>query len=123
MNTKRRFTLVLFGILLYFHYLCFVNIGCGLAKKDKKLRVSFLFAFTFHYFCLANLITKSIMEIDNKNGKSPQDAGRYLVIGISLGVAFGIIFDNLAVWLCLGVGIGLLAPQFLKKKNEGGDKV
>ena len=62
------------------------------------------------------------MERDNNNGKSPQDAGHYLVIGISLGVAFGIIFDNLAVWLCLGVGIGLLAPQIFKKKNDGGDK-
>ena len=55
------------------------------------------------------------MEEDNKNGKSLQTAGSYLTIGICLGVAFGIIFDNLAVWLCLGVGIGLLAPHMFKK--------
>lgn len=61
------------------------------------------------------------MDGDNNGGKGPQAAGNYLVIGLSLGVAFGIIFDNLAVWMCLGVGIGLLAPHFFKKKNGDGD--
>ena len=62
------------------------------------------------------------MEEANKNGKSPQTAGSYLTIGICLGVAFGIIFDNLGMWLCLGVGIGLLAPHMFKKKDDNGDK-
>ena len=75
-----------------------------------------------HYLCRTNLTTKSIMEEDNKNGKSLQTAGSYLTIGICLGVAFGIIFDNLGVWLCLGVGIGLLAPHMFKKKDGTGDK-
>ena len=45
-----------------------------------------------------------------------------MVIGLSLGVAFGIIFDNVPVWMCLGTGIGLLAPSFFKKKdNDGGE--
>ena len=92
-----------------------------------KVKTAFHSCLVLHFtlFTLslqANLTTKSIMERDNNNGKSPQDAGRYLVIGISLGVAFGRLFDNLAVWLCLGVGIGLLAPQIFKKKNDGGDK-
>ena len=47
-----------------------------------------------------------------------------MIIGLSLGVAFGIIFDNLPVWMCLGMGIGLLAPSFFKKKDndDGGGK-
>lgn len=62
------------------------------------------------------------MEKDNKQDKKQQAAGNYLAIGLGFGVAFGIIFDNLPVWLCLGTGIGLLAPSFLKKKdNDGGE--
>ncbi len=62
------------------------------------------------------------MEEDNKQDKNQQAAGSYLAIGICFGVAFGIIFDNLAVWMCLGVGFGLLAPSFLKNRNNDGDK-
>ena len=69
-----------------------------------------------------NINTDSIMEEDNKQDKNQQAAGSYLAIGICFGVAFGIIFDNLAVWMCLGVGIGLLAPSFLKNRNNDGDK-
>ena len=62
------------------------------------------------------------MEKDNKRDKKQQEAGGSMVIGLSLGVAFGIIFDNLPVWMCLGTGIGLLAPGFFKKKdNDGGE--
>ena len=69
-----------------------------------------------------NINTDNIMEKDNKQDKNQQAAGSYLAIGICFGVAFGIIFDNLAVWMCLGVGIGLLAPSFLKNRNNDGDK-
>ena len=61
------------------------------------------------------------MEKDNKPGKKQKEAGGSMIIGLSLGVTFGIIFDNLAVWLCVGVAIGLLAPSFLKKKDNGGE--
>ena len=60
------------------------------------------------------------MEKDNKPGKKQKEAGGSMIIGLSLGVVFGIIFDNLPVWMCLGMGIGLLAPSFLKKKDNGG---
>ena len=64
------------------------------------------------------------MEKDNKPGKKQKEAGGSMIIGLSLGVAFGIIFDNLPVWMCLGMGIGLLAPSFFKKKDndDGGGK-
>ena len=64
------------------------------------------------------------MEKDNKQGKKQEPAGGSMVIGLSLGVAFGRIFGNLPVWMCLGMGIGLLAPSFLKKKDndDGGGK-
>ena len=90
-------------------------------NKRKFHALSFCIAHGLHYLCSANLTTRSIMEKDDKQGKSPQAAGNWLTIGISLGVAFGIIFDNLAVWLCLGVGVGLLAPHMFKKKDDTGD--
>ena len=91
----------------------------------KKLRLFLAIALTFRYLCFHNINTDSIMEEDNKQDKNQQAAGSYLAIGICFGVAFGIIgiiFDNLAVWMCLGVGIGLLAPSFLKNRNNDGDK-
>ena len=91
-------------------------------NKSMFHALLFCIALGLHYLCITNLTTKSIMEEANKNGKSPQTTGSYLTIGICLGVAFGIIFDNLAVWLCLGVGIGLLAPHMFKKKDDNGDK-
>ena len=44
-----------------------------------------------------------------------------LPIGISLGVAFGTIFDNLSLGISLGVCFGLsssLLPLFGKKDNK-----
>lgn len=38
----------------------------------------------------------------------------YLPIGISLGVVFGICFDNIGIGICLGVGAAL--PLFPIKK-------
>ena len=66
--------------------------------------------------------TNSTMEKDNKHDKKQKEAGGSMIIGLSLGVAFGIIFDNLPVWMCLGMGIGLLAPSFLKKKDNDDGK-
>ena len=46
------------------------------------------------------------MGKDNKPGKKQKEAGGSMIIGLSLGVVFGIIFDNF--------------PSFLKKKDNGG---
>ena len=44
----------------------------------------------------------------------------FAFIGIALGVAFGIIFDNLGLWLPIGVCIGLVGPAMksMKKNNK-----
>mgnify|MGYP004641382093 CR=1 FL=1 len=43
----------------------------------------------------------------------------YLPIGISLGVVFGICFDNIGIGICLGVGVaGILSLFPLKKKSS-----
>ena len=40
----------------------------------------------------------------------------YLPIGISLGVVFGICFDNIGIGICLGVGAaGILSLTSIKK--------
>lgn len=40
----------------------------------------------------------------------------YLPIGISLGVVFGICFDNIGIGICLGVGAALSLVFFIIKK-------
>lgn len=45
----------------------------------------------------------------------------YLPIGISLGVVFGICFDNIGIGICLGVGAaGILSLFPIKKKSSAG---
>lgn len=50
------------------------------------------------------------MEQDGK--KKDKNRDDYLAVGISLGVVFGLIWDNLALGLGLGVAFGLLAGRF-----------
>ena len=45
----------------------------------------------------------------------------YLPIGISLGVVFGICFDNIGIGICLGVGAAL--PLFPIKKLDNRNQV
>ena len=46
----------------------------------------------------------------------------YLPIGISLGVVFGICFDNIGIGICLGVGAAGILSLFSIKNNppQGG---
>ena len=53
------------------------------------------------------------MEQDRK--KKDKNTDDYLAVGISLGVAFGLIWDNLALGLALGDAFGLLAGRLKKK--------
>ena len=45
------------------------------------------------------------MEEEQKQKDKGNIDGSSLSIGLSLGTAFGIIFDNLALWLPLGVAM------------------
>ncbi len=50
--------------------------------------------------------------------------GEWFIVGVALGVAFGIIFDNLGLWLPIGVCVGLVGPAWkrIKKNNNEPDK-
>lgn len=50
--------------------------------------------------------------IKKDNGK----LAYYLPIGISLGIVFGICFDNIGIGICLGVGAAL---SLFPIKNNG----
>ena len=98
--------------------MCYTSAACH--REKRRSTVWRLAVFTLSLCGYIN--TNSTMEKDNNPGKKQKVAGGSLAIGLSLGVAFGIIFDNLPVWMCLGTGIGLLAPYFFKKKdNDGGE--
>ena len=58
----------------------------------------------------------------NEESKKKSDiAGEWLAIGIGLGVAFGIIFENIGLWLPIGVCIGLVGPAMKKIKKNNKD--
>ena len=49
----------------------------------------------------------------------------WFIVGVALGVAFGIIFDNLGLWLPIGVCVGLVGPELkkrIRKNNNEPDK-
>ena len=51
--------------------------------------------------------------------------GEWFAMGVALGVAFGIIFDNLGLWLPIGVCVGLVGPELkkrIRKDNNEPDK-
>ena len=56
--------------------------------------------------------------MDEGQKKKSAIAGEWLAMGIALGVAFGIIFDNLGLWLPIGVCIGLVGPAKDNNTNE-----
>ncbi len=58
------------------------------------------------------------MHMDSKPEKKSALADKWFGAGIALGVAFGIIFDNIALWLPLGVCVGLAGPAWKKIKNN-----
>ena len=47
----------------------------------------------------------------------------YLPIGISLGVVFGICFDNIGIGICLGVGAALSLFPIKKLDNRNQVKI
>ena len=57
---------------------------------------------------------------NEESKKKSASAGEWLAIGIGLGVAFGIIFENIGLWLPIGVCIGLVGPAMkrIKKNNK-----
>lgn len=56
--------------------------------------------------------------MSNEPKKKSSLADEWFVLGISLGVAFGIIFDNIGLWLPLGVCIGLVGPAWKKRMKK-----
>ena len=61
--------------------------------------------------------------MNNEPKKKSAFADEWFGAGIALGVAFGIIFENLGLWLPIGVCIGLVGPAWKKiKKDNINDK-
>ena len=57
--------------------------------------------------------------------KTLASTSNWFAIGIALGVMFGIIFDNIGLWLPVGVCIGLVGSAWkkrMKNKNNINDK-
>ena len=53
-----------------------------------------------------------------KQDKKKIDTSEYLALGISLGMLFGVVFDNIGLGMCLGVAASLLPSAFQKNKND-----
>ena len=46
----------------------------------------------------------------------------FMCLGVSIGMSFGLLFDNIGVGMCLGIGVGtalgLLLDSINSKKNQ-----
>ena len=62
------------------------------------------------------------MSNNNKPENNIQNMPIFMCLGISIGMSFGLLFDNIGVGMCLGVGIGTAIGGLLDlinhKKNE-----
>lgn len=51
-----------------------------------------------------------------------QDLGnhpdRFIALGVAVGVALGVVTDNLGLWLAIGVAVGIALAQKEKAKNK-----
>ena len=56
--------------------------------------------------------------MSNEPKKKSTLAEKWFGAGIALGVMFGIIFDNISLWLPIGVCIGLVGPAMKRIKNN-----
>ena len=56
--------------------------------------------------------------MNNDPKKKSAFADEWFGAGIALGVTFGIIFENLGLWLPIGVCIGLVVPALKKRMNK-----
>ena len=56
--------------------------------------------------------------MSNEPKKKSTLAEKWFGAGIALGVMFGIIFDNIGLWLPIGVCIGLVGPAMKRIKNN-----
>jgi hypothetical protein len=59
-------------------------------------------------------------QVPPQKTEQPLD-GAWLAVGIGVGTALGVAFDNLAVGLGLGVTFGLIIPmiKWRRKEEEG----
>ena len=58
------------------------------------------------------------MEEEKKQKDKEDIDGSSLTIGLSLGTALGLIFDNLALWFPLGVAMAFALSVMKKQKNK-----
>lgn len=50
--------------------------------------------------------------------KKSQSDGNWLAVCIAVGVALGVVTDNLGIFLALGVAVGVVGP-FWRKGSDG----
>jgi len=52
------------------------------------------------------------------NEKKKKSADYYIGIGLCIGVAVGVAFDNIALGISLGLVFGVAFQQYKKKQNK-----
>ena len=55
---------------------------------------------------------------DSQSKKTPDQIGQWLVIGVGLGVVFGIIYHNIAMGITFGAALGLVFGAAISLKNK-----
>ena len=60
----------------------------------------------------------SIEAKDPQPDKSLNQIGLGLAMGAGVGTLFGILFDNLAIWITFGAALGLVFGAALSQRNK-----
>ena len=53
---------------------------------------------------------------------NPTRTGWAIGIGVALGTALGAALHNLAAWIAIGAGLGLLIPYLEQRRNGSGER-
>ena len=66
----------------------------------------------------------TLNNLSQKEPTSSNDSGSALAVGLSLGVLFGIVTDNIGLGMMLGVAVGLCTSPAISalKKNKKADE-
>ncbi len=60
---------------------------------------------------------------DKKTGNKNVYMPIFMLFGISIGTALGVALDNLSLWMCIGISMGMCIGSLVDARNRKADDV
>ena len=57
-------------------------------------------------------------QLKDKNKQNKNTLGSSIAIGLSLGMAYGVIMDQLALWISLGLCLGIIVGSLNQRRHD-----